>query len=134
MSIEKKIKLDENIDGSDVVVIDAVSPYENYTGEIEITSGYLLQRPEPEDDIVPTSDFDLSKEAFNTTVQTNSANITTLAVDKEQLAESEEQVKVWTYTGGGHHGHGGDDGKHGEGKHSDDRISMCIISAPCRVQ
>ena len=120
IDIEKKIKLDENIDGSDVVVIDAVSPYENYTGEIEITSGYLLQRPEPEDDIVPTSDFDLSKEAFNTTVQTNSANITTLAVDKEQLAESEEQVKVWTYTGGGHHGHGGDDGKHGEGKHSDD--------------
>ena len=123
IDIEKKIKPDEdiNIDGSDVVLLDAISPYgENYRGEIEITSGYLLQRPEPEDDIVPTSDFDLSKEAFNTTVQTNSANITTLAVDKEQLAESEEEVKVWTYTGGGHHGHGGDHGKHGEGEHSDD--------------
>lgn len=65
IDIEKKIKLDENIDGSDVVVIDVVSFYENYIGEIEIIFGYLLQWFEFEDDIVFIFDFDLFKEVFN---------------------------------------------------------------------
>ena len=39
-------------------------------------------------------------------VQTNSANITTMAVD--DLSEEQEQIRVFTYMGGGHHGHSED--------------------------
>ncbi|MEB3341008.1 multicopper oxidase domain-containing protein [Okeania sp.] len=111
IDIENKIAAGEDIQASHVAALDEpISPYgENYTGEIEITSGYVLQRPEPEDDNPPTEDFYLREEAFGTTVQGNNANITTLAVDTEQLAEGDEQVKIWTYLGGGHHGHGGED-------------------------
>ncbi len=124
IDIEKKIAAGEEIDFSDVVaegLEEGISPYgEDYTGEIEVTSGYVLQRPEPEDDNPPTEDFDLSDHAFNTNVQGNNANITTLAVDREQLAEGDEQVKIWTYTAGGHHaGHGGGDDEHGDGEHGD---------------
>ena len=64
-------------------------PYgDAYTGEIEVTSGYILQKP---------------LEPNGGRVQTNSANITTMAVD--DLPEEQEQIRVFTYTGGGHHGH-----------------------------
>ena len=124
IDIEKKIAAGEEIEASEVIaegLEEPISPYgEDYTGEIEVTSGYVLQRPEPEDNNPPTEDFDLDNHAFNTNVQSNNANITTLAVDREQLAEGDEQVKIWTYSGGGHHGgHGGDNGEHGDSEHGD---------------
>ncbi|MGK7919130.1 MAG: multicopper oxidase domain-containing protein [Trichodesmium sp.] len=98
---------------------EVARPYgEDYTGEIEITSGYVLQRPEPRD--VDDPDFDEVIDA-PAAVQTNGANITTLAVDKDQLSEGDEQVKVWTFAGGHHAGHGGSHGddEHSEGDHDD---------------
>ena len=84
---------------------DPARPYgNNYTGEIEVTSGYILQRPEPDDPEfnVPVIQQDADP------VQTNNANITTMAMD--DLPEGEEQIKVWTFLGGGHHAlHTGED-------------------------
>lgn len=71
-------------------------PYgENYTGEIEVTSGYILQRP---------------NEPNGASIQTNNANITTMAVD--EVSEDYEQIQVFSYLGGAHHG-GGEE-SHGE--------------------
>lgn len=33
-------------------------------------------------------------------------------------------MKVWIYIGGGYYGYGGDDGKYGEGKYSDDDMKI----------
>ena len=72
-------------------------PYgDSYQGEIEVTSGYILQRPdEPNDQ----------------PVQTHYANITTMAVDG--APDDDEQLKVFTYLAS--HGHGGE--THGEESH-----------------
>lgn len=59
-------------------------------GAIEVTSGYVLQRPD-----VPN----------NSPTQTYHANITTLL--KGDLPEGEQAVKVFTFTGGEHHSSGG---------------------------
>ena len=68
-------------------------PYgDTYTGEIEVTSGYILQKP---------------SEPNGERVQTNNANITTMAVD--DLPEEQEQIRVFTYQGGAHSHHGGSD-------------------------
>ncbi|MDJ0554274.1 MAG: multicopper oxidase domain-containing protein [Microcoleaceae cyanobacterium MO_207.B10] len=99
IEIDKLLREGEEVEATEVALFsDHAHPYgTDYTGEIEITGGYVLQRPEPGD-----SDFD---DVINAVpVQTNNANITTMAVDMEQLSEGEEQVKVWTFTGGGHHG------------------------------
>ncbi|BAY24937.1 multicopper oxidase type 2 [Calothrix sp. NIES-2100] len=80
-------------------------PYgESYTGEVEVTSGYVLQRPDIPND---------------SPVQTNNANITTLAVD--QVPDGHKQLKVYTYLGGGH-GHQMDSG--GDHMESNDAPEM----------
>ncbi len=72
-------------------------PYgSSYTGEVDVTSGYILQRPDVPND-APT--------------QTINANITTLA--KDPRPSDYEQIQVFTYIGGGHGSHGGDEG-HGD--------------------
>jgi FtsP/CotA-like multicopper oxidase with cupredoxin domain len=68
-------------------------PYgSSYTGEVDVTSGYILQRPDVPNDS-PT--------------QTINANITTLA--KDPRPSDKEQIQVFTYVGGGHGAHGGHD-------------------------
>ncbi|MEB3220212.1 MAG: DUF4114 domain-containing protein [Nostocales cyanobacterium 94392] len=65
-------------------------PYgDSYTGEVEVTSGYVLQTPN-----APNGERS----------QTNNANITTLAVD--DVPDGHEKVKIHTFTGGHHVGHG----------------------------
>ncbi|OUL27035.1 hypothetical protein BV378_10105 [Nostoc sp. RF31YmG] len=54
----------------------------NYTGEVDVTSGYILQRPDVPNDA---------------TTQTNNANITTLA--KGPVPQGQEQIQVFTYVG-----------------------------------
>ncbi|MGB3509540.1 MAG: multicopper oxidase domain-containing protein [Microcoleaceae cyanobacterium] len=130
IEIDKLLVAGEEVDASEVALLsEHVHPYgHDYTGEIEITSGYALQRPEPEDNSVPTADFDLTSDA----VQTNAANITTLAVDKELLSEGQEQVKILTYTAAGHHaGHGGEE-EH-EGEHEGEHEHMEIDSDELRI-
>ena len=99
IEIDKLLRAGEEVEATEVALLsDHAHPYgTEYTGEIEITGGYVLQRPEPGD-----PDFDNVINAVP--VQTNNANITTLAVDTEQLSEGDEQIKVWTFRGGGHHG------------------------------
>ncbi|ARV57818.1 copper oxidase [Nostocales cyanobacterium HT-58-2] len=64
-----------------------LQPYgDSYRGEIEVTSGYILQKPD-----VPNAE----------PVQTYHANITTSALG--DVADGHEQIKVFTYTGGDHH-------------------------------
>lgn len=63
-------------------------PYgDSYTGEIEVTSGYILQRPEVSN---------------GEAVQTYHANITTMAVN--DVPEGQEQIKVFTSLKDEHHG------------------------------
>ncbi|MEB3310936.1 MAG: multicopper oxidase domain-containing protein [Snowella sp.] len=66
-------------------------PYgDSYTGEVKITSGYILSRPE-----FPNGQ----------PIQTSNANITTLATG--DIPAGKESIQVWTYMGGGHsHDHG----------------------------
>ena len=58
----------------------------DYKGEIDVTSGYILQRPDEPND-APT--------------QTNNANITTIA--KGSVPNGKEQIQLFTFLGGGHH-------------------------------
>ncbi|TAF10137.1 MAG: DUF4114 domain-containing protein [Nostocales cyanobacterium] len=60
----------------------------NYTGEIDVTSGYVLQRPDEPNEFP---------------VQTNHANLTTIA--KGDQPDDYEQIQVFTYMGGGHGEH-----------------------------
>ena len=91
------IETEGNLDGNETarktaLLSEPFQPYgDTYTGEIEVTSGYILQKP-----LEPNGER----------VQTNSANITTMAVD--DLPEEQEQIRVFTYMGGGHHGHSED--------------------------
>ncbi|MBE9044561.1 multicopper oxidase domain-containing protein [Pleurocapsales cyanobacterium LEGE 10410] len=72
-------------------------PYgDSYQGEIEVTSGHILQRPDEPND---------------RPVQTHYANITTMAVDG--APDGHEQLKVSTYLAD--HGHG--EGSYGEEPH-----------------
>ena len=80
---------------------DAFQPYgDSYHGEVEVTSGYSLQRPQ---------------EPNEKPSQTNNANITTLAVDN--LADKQEKIKVFSFLGGHH-------GSHGSSESSDTDESM----------
>ncbi|MDJ0736279.1 MAG: multicopper oxidase domain-containing protein [Nostocaceae cyanobacterium] len=66
---------------------------DSYTGEVEVTSGYVLQTP---------------YEPNGAAVQTQNANITTLAVDG--APDGYDQVQVFTYTASAHYGsHGSSD-------------------------
>ncbi|BAY62544.1 multicopper oxidase type 2 [Calothrix brevissima NIES-22] len=81
----------------DTALLSDYKPYgDAYTGEIDVTSGYILQRPK-----LPNSKA----------VQSYRANITTLAKD---VPNGEQQkVKVLTYVGGGGH-HGGSEQSTGD--------------------
>ncbi|OUL24614.1 hypothetical protein BV372_28815 [Nostoc sp. T09] len=67
----------------------------NYTGEVDVTSGYNLQRPD-----APNS----------SPTQTNNANLTTIA--KGSVPEGKQQIQLFTYLGGEHthHHDSGSDG------------------------
>jgi FtsP/CotA-like multicopper oxidase with cupredoxin domain len=67
----------------------------SYTGEVEVTSGYALQRPDIPNDAP---------------VQTNNANITTLAVDP--IPDGHQQLKIHTFFGEGHGHHAATDATH----------------------
>lgn len=80
---------------------DTFRPYgDSYHGEVEVTSGYSLQRPQ---------------EPNEKPSQTNNANITTLAVD--ELIDEQEEIKVFSSLGGHH-------GSHGSSESSDTDESM----------
>lgn len=81
-----------SLDGSETahktaLLSEPLQPYgDSYQGEIEVTSGYILQRPE-----VPNGE----------PVQTYHANITIMAMG--DVPDGHEQVKVFTYLGEEHH-------------------------------
>ncbi len=78
---------------------EAFQPYgDSYTGEIEITSGYVLQTPEIPND---------------SPSQTNAANITTVAIG--DLPAGQEPVKIHSFLGGGHHSSSDHSGDNAEG-------------------
>lgn len=89
----RSIDSDGSLDGRETaektaLLSEPFRPYgESYEGEIEVTSGYVLQRP---------------NEPNGKPIQTNNANITTLAVD--EVPEGYEQIQVFSYLGGAHHG------------------------------
>lgn len=80
-----------NLTGNDVAHKTALfskpfQPYgTDYTGEVKVTSGYILSRPE-----TPNGQ----------PIQTSHANITTLAIG--DVPQGKESIQVWTYIGGGH--------------------------------
>jgi len=80
-----------NLTGNDVAHDTALfsqefQPYgTDYTGEVKVTSGYILSRPE-----IPNGQ----------PIQTSHANITTLAIG--DVPQGKESIQVWTYLGGGH--------------------------------
>nr|MDJ0677920.1 DUF4114 domain-containing protein [Calothrix sp. MO_167.B42] len=83
-----------NLDGDEVadktsLLSEEFQPYgDSYTGEVEVTSGYVLQTPD---------------EPNGERSQTNNANVTTLAVD--DVPDGHEQLKIHTFLGGHHTGH-----------------------------
>ncbi len=84
-----------------LTAMTALQPYgAGYTGEVEVASGFVLQRPE-----VPNGGA----------VQTYHANITTLAVDGAPAGQN--AVKIFTYTTDAHLG--GHMGGHGATEHGD---------------
>lgn len=89
-----------NLTGTDIahetaLLTEEFRPYgDSYSGEIEITSGYILQTPDVPNDYA---------------IQTNAANITTLAVG--DLPEGQEKIKIHTFVGGGHHSHRSENGE-----------------------
>ncbi|KST65755.1 DUF4114 domain-containing protein [Mastigocoleus testarum] len=84
----------ESLDGDEVadktsLLSEEFQPYgDSYTGEVEVTSGYVLQTPD---------------EPNGERSQTNNANITTLAVN--DVPDGHEQLKIHTFLGGHHTGH-----------------------------
>jgi FtsP/CotA-like multicopper oxidase with cupredoxin domain len=89
---------------STTLLMEEFQPYgPNYTGEVKVTSGYGLPRPDsPPDELV----YDPSQ--VTTVYQTSHANVTTLATG--ELPSNLESVQIWTYLGG--HGSHGDHGSH----------------------
>lgn len=83
-----------SLDGDEVadktsLLSEEFQPYgDSYTGEVEVTSSYVLQTPD-----APNGERS----------QTNNANITTLAVD--DVPDGHEQLKIHTFLGGHHTGH-----------------------------
>ncbi len=83
-----------SLDGNEVahetsLLEEEFQPYgDSYTGEVEVTSGYVLQTPD-----VPNGERS----------QTNNANVTTLAVD--DVPDGQNKVKIHTFIGGHHAGH-----------------------------
>lgn len=73
-----------------VLLSKKFQPYgPNYTGEVDVTSGYILQRPD---------------QPNGSPTQTNNANLTTIA--KSGKPDGYEQIQVFTYTGkSGSHSH-----------------------------
>lgn len=86
------IEMQGSLDGMETadrtaMLDEPFQPYgESYTGEIQVTSGYILQRPD---------------ESNGEPIQTNEANITTLAMD--ELPEGEDALKVFGVTLSAHH-------------------------------
>jgi FtsP/CotA-like multicopper oxidase with cupredoxin domain/Ca2+-binding RTX toxin-like protein len=83
-----------SLDGKDTshktAMLSDFQPYgASYNGEIKVTSGYVLQRPDS---------------GNGSKVQTYHANITTMAVGN--VPAGNQAIKVFTYKGG-HEGHGG---------------------------
>ncbi len=100
----RSIDLKGNLDGShtaheSAMLSEALQPYgSSYTGEVEVTSGYVLQRPDGPN---------------GASVQSYHANITTLAVG--DLPAGEQAIKVHTYVGSGGHHSTGDSSDHSSG-------------------
>ena len=90
-----------NLTGNDVAHDTALfsqpfQPYgTDYTGEVKVTSGYILSRPE-----IPNGQ----------PIQTSHANITTLAI--ADAPQGTESIQVWTYLGGGHGHSSSENGDH----------------------
>jgi hypothetical protein len=83
-------------------------PYgDSYKGEVKVTSGYILQRPDAPN---------------NEPTQTHLANVTTLATGA--VPEGMEKIMVHTYVGGGH-------GSHGEGEHDSEHSSELLMLRSC---
>ncbi|MFB2917577.1 multicopper oxidase domain-containing protein [Aerosakkonema funiforme] len=81
-----------NLDGQQTaaetkLLSETFQPYGDYNGEIKVTSGYVLQRPD-----VPNEE----------NVQTYHANITTMAVGN--VPQGHEAIKIFTLVGGEGHG------------------------------
>ncbi|MDX1978458.1 MAG: multicopper oxidase domain-containing protein [Pseudanabaenaceae cyanobacterium bins.68] len=72
-------------------------PYGKSHAQIEITSGYILQRPD-----IPNG----------AATQTYHANITTMI--KGEVPAGHEAIKVFTFVGGAHHGGHGSNGDHAD--------------------
>ena len=91
----------DNLTGNDVAHDTALfsqkfQPYgTDYTGEVKVTSGYILSRPE-----IPNGQ----------PIQTSHANITTLAI--ADVPQGTESIQVWTYLGGGHGHSSSENGDH----------------------
>jgi hypothetical protein len=74
---------------------DMFHPYEGYTGEVDVASGYILPRPNASED-------------NGQIVQTSYANFTTLAVDM-QSSEENPSIRSFFYTGGSAHANHSED-------------------------
>ncbi|MBE9225383.1 multicopper oxidase domain-containing protein [Phormidium sp. LEGE 05292] len=88
----RSIELKGSLNGKDTahdtaLLTQTFQPYGVYNGEIKVTSGYVLQRPD-----VPNGQA----------IQTYHANLTTMAVGN--VPQGQEAVKIFTYLGGSHHG------------------------------
>lgn len=96
----RSIELKGSLNGRDTahdtaLLTNTFQPYGEFNGEIKVTSGYVLQRPD-----VPNGEA----------IQTYHANLTTMAVGN--VPQGHESVKIHTYLGGAHHGHAADDHSH----------------------
>ncbi|HEY9301999.1 MAG TPA: calcium-binding protein, partial [Phormidium sp.] len=97
----RSIELKGSLNGKDTahdtaLLTQTFQPYGEFNGEVKITSGYVLQRPD-----VPNGQA----------IQTYHANLTTMAVGS--VPQGHESVKIHTYLGGAHHGHAAEDHSHG---------------------
>ncbi|MFB2878763.1 multicopper oxidase domain-containing protein [Floridanema aerugineum] len=96
----RSIELKGSLNGKDTahdtaLLTNTFQPYGEFNGEIKVTSGYVLQRPD-----VPNGQA----------IQTYHANLTTMAVGN--LPPGHEAVKIHTYLGGAHHDHAAEDHSH----------------------
>ena len=78
---------------------------ENYTGSVDVASGYILPRPEPG----PDEDHQTQDEVDNQIIQSSFANFITLKVNEKSTLEN-PSIKSFYYTGGsGHESHTNND-------------------------